>query len=166
MTQEELEDDYVSKTQRKAQADAVQAVGKKLVALPVDKVEKLALPERLYEAVIEAKKLTSNGALRRQHQYIGRLMRDLDVEPIIEQLTRWEGKHQEENAKFHAMERWRDKLLNDSDALSEFLDLYPHADRQQLRTLVRNAQAELKAEKAPKYQRSLFKMVREVAEQV
>jgi len=166
MAEDALEDNYVSKTKRKAQADAAQAIGKKLVELPMDKLEQLALPETLHEAIVEAKRLTSNGGLRRQHQYIGRLMRDLDTDPIVEQLTRWEGKHSEENAKFHALERWRDQLLADADALSKFLDLHPHADRQQLRTLVRNAQAEVKAEKAPKFQRALFKMIREVVEQV
>jgi len=166
MAEDALEDNYVSKTKRKAQADAAQAIGKKLVELPMDKLEQLALPEALHEAIVEARRLTSNGGLRRQHQYIGRLMRDLDTDPIVEQLTRWEGKHSEENAKFHALERWRDQLLADADALSKFLDLHPHADRQQLRTLVRNAQAEVKAEKAPKFQRALFKMIREVVEQV
>lgn len=165
MTQDDIDDGLISKTQRKAQADAAQAIGKQLVELPLDKLEKLAVPEALYEAVLEAKRLKSNGALRRQHQYIGRLMRDLDTAPITEQLARWRGTHAEENAKFHALERWRDQLIADNEALSGFLDAYPHADRQQLRTLVRNAQAEHKQGKAPKYQRALFKMIREVAEQ-
>lgn len=160
------EDEYISKTKRKAEADAAQALGKKLVALPLDKLESLALPEALFEAIVEAKRIKANSATRRQAQYIGRLMRDLDTAPIEEQLQRWEGKHAQENAKFHALERWRDRLLSDIDALADFLEAYPQSDRQQLRTLVRNAQAEQKADKAPKHQRALFKMIREIAEQV
>jgi ribosome-associated protein len=154
----------VSKTKLKAEADAAQAIGKKLVDLPKDKLIKLNLPEALFEAVLEAKRITANGAIRRQMQYLGRLMRDIDPAPIQDQLHRWEGKHNEENARFHAMERWRSRLLSDAQAVSDFLVAYPQADSQQLRTLIRNVQREEAANKPPKSSRELFKLIRETIE--
>jgi len=154
----------ISKTRRKAEADALQDIGVKLVELPKDKLVKLDLPERLLDAVLEAKRITANGATRRQKQYIGSLMRDLEVAPIVDQLQRWEGKHSAENANFHQLERWRDRLLNDEKALSEFMQLHPRADTQQLRTLIRNNQHELSANKVPKSGRELFKLLREIVE--
>jgi ribosome-associated protein len=159
----------LSKTKLKAEADAQQAIGKKLIDLPKDKLTKLNLPETLYEAVLESKRLTANGAIRRQLQYIGRLMRETDTAPIVDQLNRWEGKHNDENARFHALERWRDRLINESgtsqsNVLQEFVALYPQTDIQQLRNLSRNAQKEQLANKPPKSSRELFKLLREVSE--
>lgn len=158
------DENIISKTKLKQEADAAQDVGKKLVDLPKEKLNKLNLEESLMDAVLEAKRLTANGAIRRQMQYIGRLMRDTDAAPIVEQLAKWEGKNQEENARFHQMERWRTRLLESQDAVSEFLNLYPQADSQQLRTLIRNAQKEASAQKPPKSSRELFKLIRELTE--
>lgn len=160
------EENITSKTKLKQAADAVQEVGRKLVDLPKEKLNKLNLEESLMDAVLEAKRITANGAIRRQMQYIGRLMRDTDVAPIIEQLTKWEGKNQEENARFHQMERWRTRLLESQEAVSEFLNLYPQADSQQLRTLIRNAQKEASLQKPPKSSRELFKRIRMLMEGV
>ena len=154
----------ISKTKLKAEADAAQNIGKKLIDLSKDRLIKLDLPEALFDAVLEAKRLTANGAIRRQLQYLGRLMRDIDSAPIVEQLQAWEGKNTQENARFHSMERWRDRLIVEPAALQEFLTLYPQADIQQLRTLIRNAQKELLANKPPKSSRELFKLIRELSE--
>lgn len=151
-----------SKTKLKAEADAQQALGVRLTELPKDKLIKLNLPEEVFEAVLESKKITANGAIRRHRQYLGRLMREIDTAPIIEQLARWDGKHTAENAYFHGLERWRERLINDSDALSEFMQLHPATDSQQLRTLIRNAQKELSSNKPPKSSRELFKLLREI----
>ncbi|MES2580726.1 MAG: ribosome biogenesis factor YjgA [Pseudomonadota bacterium] len=154
----------ISKTKLKAEADAQQAIGKKLIDLSKDKLIKLNLPETLFDAVMEAKRLTANGAVRRQLQYLGRLMRDVDSAPIVEQLEAWEGKNTQENARFHTMERWRARLIAEPAALAEFLAKFPQSDIQQLRTLIRNAQREAAAEKPPKSSRELFKLIREVSE--
>jgi len=156
----------LSKTKLKAEADAAQDVGKKLIDLPKDRLAKLNLPEALFDAVKEAKRLSANGAIRRQKQYIGRLMRDIDIAPIMDQLQRWEGKHNEESAKFHTLERWRERLLTDDKAVSEYMAAHPQIDSQQLRTLIRNAQREEAAQKPPKSSRELFKLLREVAESI
>ncbi len=151
-----------SKTQLKAEADAQQALGVRLTELSKDKLLKLNLPEEVFEAVLESRKITANGAIRRHRQYLGRLMREIDTAPIVEQLARWDGKHTAENAYFHGLERWRDRLINDSNAMSEFIELHPLTDSQQLRTLIRNAQKELAVNKPPKSSRELFKLLREI----
>lgn len=151
-----------SKTKLKAEADAQQALGVRLTELPKDKLIKLNLPEELFEAVLESKKITANGAIRRHRQYLGRLMREIDTAPITEQLARWDDKHTAENAYFHGLERWRERLINDNNALSEFIALFPATDSQQLRTLIRNAQKELSSNKPPKSSRELFKLLREI----
>lgn len=154
----------ISKTKLKAEADAAQSIGKKLIALSKERLIKLDLPETLFDAVMEAKRLTANGAIRRQLQYLGRLMRDVDSTPIIEQLAAWEGKNTQENARFHTMERWRTRLIAEPAALQEFLAKYPQIEIQQFRTLIRNAQKEEAAQKPPKSSRELFKLIREVSE--
>jgi ribosome-associated protein len=154
----------ISKTQLKAEADAQQALGVRLSELPKDKLLKLDLPDTVLTAVLDTKKITANGAIRRHRQYLGRLMREIDNAPILEQLARWDGKHTAENAYFHGLERWRDRMIADSNALAEFIALYPQTDIQQLRTLVRNAQKELAADKPPKSSREIFKLLREVTE--
>ncbi|MDP2070858.1 ribosome biogenesis factor YjgA [Methylotenera sp.] len=155
-------DEPISKTKLKAEADAQQALGVRLSELPKDKLLKLDLPDAVITAVLDTKKITANGAIRRHRQYLGRLMRDVDNAPILEQLARWDGKHTAENAYFHGLERWRDRMIADNNVLSEFIALYPQVDIQQLRTLVRNAQKELEANKPPKSSRELFKLLREI----
>ncbi len=169
MQQKDENSSLISKTQRKAEADQLQQIGKSLVALPDDRVKQLNLPEALYEAIVEAKRISSNGAIRRQMQYIGRLMRDIDSTPIVEQLAKWEGKNQEENARFHALERWRERLISEAatssnDVLQAFVTQYPNDEIQRLRHLIRNAYQEQSNNKPPKSSRELFKLLREITE--
>ncbi len=169
MQQKDENSSLISKTQRKAEADQLQQIGKSLVALPDDRVKQLNLPEALYEAIVEAKRISSNGAIRRQMQYIGRLMRDIDSTPIVEQLAKWEGKNQEENARFHALERWRERLISEAatssnDVLQAFVTQYPNDEIQRLRHLIRNAYQEQSSNKPPKSSRELFKLLREITE--
>ncbi len=169
MQQKDENSTVISKTQRKAEADQLQQIGKSLIALPDDRLKQLNLPEALYEAIVEAKRITSNGAIRRQMQYIGRLMRDIDSTPIVEQLSKWEGKNQEENARFHALERWRERLIGEAatssnDVLQAFVTQYPNDEIQRLRHLIRNAHQEQSNNKPPKSSRELFKLLREITE--
>jgi len=160
----DADDEPVSKTKLKAEADAQQELGVKLSALSKDKLLKLDLPDTVLTAILDTKKITANGATRRHKQYLGRLMREIDNAPILEQLARWEGKNTAENAYFHGLERWRDRMIADSNVLAEFIALYPSTDIQQLRTLVRNAQKELAADKPPKSSREIFKLLRDVTQ--
>jgi ribosome-associated protein len=153
----------LSKTQRKAAMEALQSLGEELIALNNARLAQLNLPESLYDAVKEAQRITSNSALARQRQYIGRLMREIDTAPIADQLERWKGTHNEENAHFHQLEKLRARLLEDDGALSDYLAQHPAADIQQIRTLIRNARKEAAAGKPPKSSRELFRVLRELS---
>lgn len=158
----EEEDLPPSKTRRKRDMQALQDMGEELVALSAGKLEELNLPDLLRDAVMEARRITRFGALRRQMQYIGRLMRDVDPEPIRARLDAWNGVSVEETARLHRIERWRSRLLEDDQALSELLEAHPRADAQRLRALIRNAKREAEAGKPPKSFRELFQELREI----
>ena len=94
------EEEWVSKTQMKKQMDVLQDLGMELTELSSETIKKLALPEDLLDAIREYKKITSNSALKRQRQYIGRLMRDIDPAPIRDFLAKLKGDNQAHNAFF------------------------------------------------------------------
>lgn len=134
-------DQRPSKSQLKRDMLNLQKIGETLVALPGPQLKKIPLPSILADAVEMARSLTSHEAKRRQLQYIGRLMREIDPEPIQEALSKVQDRHQQSKAHFHQIERWRDKLIAEGDKqLEEFLNQYATSDRQHLRQLVRNAQ--------------------------
>lgn len=152
--------DGPSKSQIKRDMDALQALGEELINLSKDSFKKIILPEKLREAVTEARKITSNGAIRRQRQYIGKLMREVDAEPIKLQLDRIKGISNEHTAWLHQIERWRDRLLADETILAEFFDEYPDADLQQIRQLLRNTKREQAQQKPLKSFRELFQLLK------
>lgn len=153
-----------SKTKRKEAMLALQDLGEELVKLPATKLEKLDLPDELRRAVEDCRRFTKHGAIRRQLQYIGRLMRGVDEAPIARQLAAWRGESDEEKALLHRIERWRDRLIENDDALTLFLNEYPQADATQFRQLIRNARHEAASSKPPKSSRAIFKLVREAVE--
>ncbi len=154
----------VSKSEIKRQMTALQKLGEELIGLSKDKLDKLNLPENLRDAVDQAKRITAHGGLRRQMQYIGRLMRIIDAQPIAAQLEQWRSRHSDENAAFHRMEHWRNRLIENDTSITEFIDEYPDTDPQQLRTLIRNCRREAELQQAPKSNRALFKLIRAVIE--
>ncbi|KAB2308397.1 DUF615 domain-containing protein [Betaproteobacteria bacterium SCN2] len=162
--EEDEEIQPVSKTKRKEAMLALQDLGEELVKLPASKLDKLDLPDELRRAVDECRRFTKHGAIRRQLQYIGRLMRGVDEAPIARQLAAWRGESDEEKALLHRIERWRDRLIENDEALTLFLNEYPQADATQFRQLIRNARHEAANNKPPKSSRAIFKLVREVAE--
>jgi len=151
-----------SKTQRKKQMTELQELGAELVELSVEQLAQILLPETLRDAVTAARQTVKFGARRRQLQYIGKLMRTVDPEPIRAQLDVWKNTSHEHIAWLHQIERWRDRLLADESALNEFVSTYPRADTQHLRTLLRNTLRERELNKAPKSYRALFQALREV----
>lgn len=151
----------VSKTRRKNEMNALQALGAELVKLSRERLEKMDLPERLRKEIQEAQRITAHGAIRRQMQFIGKLMREVDAEPIIEQLAAIKGESSAAKAEFHALERWRERLLTDDAALTEWLAKHPAADSQQMRQLIRNARREADEHKPPKSSRLLFRLLRD-----
>ena len=154
----------VSKTKKKQAMHALQDIGKELVKLPANKLERLDLPEELRRAVEDCRRFTKHEAIRRQMQYIGRLMRGVDEAPIARQLAAWRGESDEEKALLHRIERWRDRLIENDEALTLFLNEYPQTDATQLRQLIRNARHEAANNKPPKSSRAIFRLVREVVE--
>jgi ribosome-associated protein len=160
-------DDYIeekSKSQLKREADALQEIGEQLLAMTPHELESVPLPDALYSA-IEAARQMKKGALKRQRQYIGKVMRDVDPEPIIAALEARRTEALEQTRNFHRLEAWRDRLLEDGDsALNEFLEDFPGADRQQLRQLMRQAKKESEQGKPPKSARNLFRYLRELSE--
>ena len=161
----ETEITEISKSEIKRQMLALQKLGEEMISLPKDKLDKLDLPETLRDAINAAKRITAHGGLRRQMQYIGRLMRIIDAEPVAVQLEKWRNHHSDENAAFHQMEQLRSRLLADDISLTQFISDYPNADAQQVRTLVRNARKEAQLQQAPKSTRALFKLIRSIIEQ-
>lgn len=153
-----------SKTQKKREAEDLQDIGRELVRLSKDQFAKFSLPDNLHSAILEARRITSHGAIRRQMQYIGKLMRSIDAEPVLALLARIKGESDTAKAEFHQMERWRERLLNNPDALTEWLAAHPHSDAQQLRTLIRNAAREAEQGRPPKSSRELFRVLRETLE--
>ena len=151
-----------SRTRRKLDDQALQDLGEALVAVSEEKLAELDLPERLSDAIMHARGISKFGALRRQMQYIGRLMREEgDAEMIRARLDAWNGVSVEETVRLHLIERWRLRLLDDEKALEALIAEYPRTDIRQLRTLIRNTKREKEADKPPKSFRELFKVLRE-----
>lgn len=137
-----------SKSQLKRDSTRLQELGARLVALSPQRLKQLPLSENLYIALRDAQRITAHEAKRRQMQLVGKLMRDAHIDPIQAQLAEWEGDSQEQIAAFHKLERWRDKLLESDDNFTKFMNLYPAADAQHLRTLIRGARKEQAANAA------------------
>jgi len=151
-----------SKTKIKKQMHELRDLGKELTELGKDQIAQLDIPENLRDAIREMKNINKFGAQRRQMQYIGKLMRDVDTAPILAKLDAWKGKSQHHIAYMHQLERWRDRLMENDSALTELLGAHPQADAQRLRTLIRNAQKEIEAGKPPKNYREIFQVLREI----
>lgn len=165
LPEDEEEITLISKSQLKRESEALQKLGEELVELPASKLAKIPMPEELADAVELARKITARGGRKRQLQYIGKVMRKIDAEPVEKAMNELRTEHLRENARLHTLEQWRDRLLHEGDAaLAELLEQQPNVDRQHLRQLMRNAQQEAKKNKPPKSARELFRYLREVTE--
>ena len=150
----------ISKTQRKKEMHDLQALGAAVVDLPESQITALPLGDALSKAVLEAKRIRSHEAKRRQMQYIGRLMRDVDPAPIRAQLDALTGHSAQEAARHRRLEMLREKLLADDAALTDYVAAHGGADLQALRTLIRNARREQKEGRAPRAFRELFRVLK------
>jgi ribosome-associated protein len=156
-----MQDDFASKTQQKRAMQDLQALGVALVGLSDAQLAAVALPERLAAAVADARRMSQHGAKRRQLQFIGKLMRSIDPEPIREQLAALRGQSVRAAAQLRRLEDWRTRLLEDDDALTAFAQEFPAADLQALRTAIRNARREQAGAKPPRAYREVFRLLRE-----
>jgi ribosome-associated protein len=130
-------DERPSKTQLKKQSHDLQALGKELAELPEDRLAALPAEERLIEAVREYKRTRSHEGKRRQMQFIGKLMRLADVEPLREAVAAFKLPGAKETLALHQAEAWREQLVSDDEALTRWMSEHPETDTQQLRALIR-----------------------------
>ncbi len=151
-----------SKTRRKQAVAELQDLGEALVDLGADQLAQLDLPERLLDAVMDARRIKAFSARRRQLQYIGKIMRGVDPVPIREKIDAWTASSHEETARLHLVEGWRQRLLDDEGSLTGFLAQHPRADPQQLRLLIRSTHRERDQGRPPRSYRALFQMLREI----
>lgn len=151
-----------SKTKQKEAMHELRDLGAELVELSVGQLKRINLPENIFDAVRECQKITAHGARRRQIQYLGKLMRSVDDEPIRAGLALLRGESSAETARLHRLERLRVKLLEDESTLSDIAALWPSVDLQHLRQLRRNALKEQEQNKPPKNFRAIFQVLQEL----
>ncbi len=160
---EETEEQRQSKSARKREAASLQELGVKLAALPDQEIKALNLPDSLFVALRDLRRLPSHGAQVRQRQYIGKLMRTIDPEPVLAKLAERKQRHDLEIRYFQQIERWRDRLLSEpAAAVAEFLKEYPHADPAELKRLLDKAERERLEQRSPVGARELFAFLRQL----
>ncbi|MCF7504553.1 MULTISPECIES: ribosome biogenesis factor YjgA [Vibrio] len=153
---------WVSKTEMKTDMDALQKLGEELVELKPSILDKFPLSEDLAQAIKDAQRF-KNEAKRRQLQYIGKVMRNVDPEPIQAALDKIRNKHSQATVELHKLELLRDRIVEKGDAaISDVMETYPEADRQRLRQLARQANKEKSANKPAKASREIFQILKEL----
>ena len=157
------QEEYLSRSEKKRRSTAIQKIGEELASFPITAIRSFNLPADLLHEYEELHKITKHEAKRRKMQYIGKMLRDVDIEPIrlrIEEVR--EGKAAQ-SADFHHLERLRDRLVqNDKEAMEYVVETYAEVDIQKLRQLMRNAKKELEKQKPPKSSKALFRYLREL----
>lgn len=151
-----------SKSQLKREMTALQDLGAELAALSKERLAKIEMPERLREALLDAQRFTKHEAKRRQMQYIGKIMRDIDAAPLRAAMDEIKGVSEAANIRQHRLEKLRTRLMEDEAVFSEVARDYPHADMQHLRQLRRNAVKEAQQGKPPRAYRELFRELRDL----
>ncbi|HEX4503061.1 MAG TPA: ribosome biogenesis factor YjgA [Scandinavium sp.] len=155
---------WVSKSEIKRDAEELKELGAEIVELGKNALEKIPLDDDLRAAVELAQRIKKEGR-RRQMQLIGKMLRSRDVEPIRQALDKLKNRHNQQVSLFHKLELLRDRLVEEGDdVVAEVVGLWPDADRQQLRSLIRNAKKEKEGNKPPKSSRLIFQYLRELAE--
>ncbi len=161
--EEENEEKVKSKSEKKREVTALQKLGEKLINLSEEQIKNIEMDEELSEAILFGKTIKKKEALRRHKQFIGSIMRSVDIEPVKKALDQIEFGIQVKNDEFKKTESYRDSLIQgDSKILEEILNEYPDGDRQHIRQLVRNAINEKKKNKPPKSSRVLFRYLKEL----
>jgi ribosome-associated protein len=152
-------DSVISKTELKKDSKKIQEFGRKISELTINNIEAFKFPSNIYEATIDLKNIKSNSAKNRQVQYLGKLLREIDLTDAFLIMKQLKVSSQKEIQRNHIIEDWRDKLLSNNDSITQFVDEYPKIDRQSLRQTISNAQ---KDNKSPKYSRQLFKLIKDI----
>ncbi len=157
-------DGWQSKTQRKQEMQALQALGEKIIALSDAERARLPLSDEMLAAVEETGRIRSHEGRRRHMQYVGKVMRREDTAAIQAAFDEFEQEKLQRDHAFHRLEKWRERLIEQGDeAVEAFIAEFPEVDRQALRQLIRNAQRERAQDKPPTSSRKLFKLIRDTA---
>jgi len=151
-----------SKSQLKREMTALQDLGAELVALSKERLAKIDMPQRLREALFDAQRFTKHEAKRRQMQYIGKIMRDIDAAPLRAAMDEIKGNSAAATIRQHRLENLRTRLMEDETRFSELARDYPAVDIQHLRQLRRNALKEAQQGKPPRAFRELFRELRKL----
>jgi ribosome-associated protein len=159
----ETEEQRLSKSARKREAATLQELGVQLSALPDQEIKALGLPDNLFTALRDLRRLPSHGAQVRQRQYIGKLMRTIDPEPVLAKLAERKQRHDSEIRHFQQIERWRDRLLSEpAVGAQELQQAYPQIDRDALLKLLDKAERERLEQRSPVGARELFAFLRQL----
>ncbi len=151
--------DYESKTKAKSASHDLQKLGKRLAELPLSTLKTFDLPEQLYDAFEELTRTRGHEGTRRQFQYIGKIMRNVDAEPIEAKFGLVMQSTAEAKAFFKRCEQWRDQMLADPSAVNGFCAGFPAAKADVLARLITEARSEITEKKPPKHSRLLFRAV-------
>jgi ribosome-associated protein len=151
-----------SKSSRKREAESLQELGVKLAALSDKEISELDLPEKLIVALRDLRRLPTHGAQLRQRQYIGKLMRSIDPEPVLAKIGERKRKHDLEIRHFQKIERWRDRLLEEPEALTELVKEHPGAETAEIKRLIKKAEKELAEQRPQAASRELFAFLRQL----
>ncbi len=156
--------DWVSKSQLKRDSKDLQSLGKKLAAFNPDQLARVPLNDKMLDAIALAHKLShKRGALKRHFQFIGKILRSLDVEPIITAVEAIENTDSSNKLIFKKLEYWRDRIVAEGDpAINECCEQNENMDRQKLRQLARNHKQAPSDEKKTRFARLIFKEVQAV----
>jgi len=156
----------ISKSQRKRDAHELLGLGKQLISMPESRLKRMPLDDDLRREVDFARSIRPHGARKRQMMTVGKMLRLRDNEELIDAVNDVAQKNRKENARFHHVEAWRDRLIEGgNDALSKLIEKNPEINAQTLGQLIRNANKESKLGKPPSASRKLFKLLRESDQQ-
>ena len=153
--------EFVSKTELKKDSKKIQAFGKKISELSSEEISSFKFPDTILKAIKDCKSIKSNVAKKRQVQYLGKLLREIDLSEAYLKMDQINSNSQFEVRNNHKAEIWRERLIQDKDAVTELIRLCPDVDRQKIRQLIQNTLKEIKASNHPKYYRRLFKYIKE-----
>jgi len=151
----------ISKTELKRDSKKIQEFGRKISELSMNKIELFEFPSNIFNAIVDLKKINSNSAKKRQVQFLGKLLREIDLSAAVLTMEGLKVSSQKEIQKNHIVEKWRDELISNNNSLKKFIDEFPNIDKQSLRQAIANAQKERNTS-SPKYSRQLYKILKDI----
>lgn len=165
LDEENIEDISFSKTKRKRQMEDLQKLGSELISLDKFQLAKLELPDNLIDAIEVAKKIKSYEAIRRHQQYIGKLMRSIDSDLLLQRLKELDSTSIQNVKLLHQVEQWREKILNSDDNVHNFIEQFKVENITAFRTLVRSVRRDIKLQQQSNNLRKLFKFIRKIVQE-